>query len=60
MQVREIMTPNPASSTPDTRLVDIARLMSEHDCGEIPVLDARGRLEGVVTDRDIACRAGSG
>jgi CBS domain-containing protein len=32
-------------------------MMAEHDCGEIPVLDETGRPEGVVTDRDIACRA---
>jgi CBS domain-containing protein len=32
-------------------------MMAEHDCGEIPVLDESGRPEGVVTDRDIACRA---
>jgi len=57
MQVREIMTPDPASWTPETSLVDVARLMAGHDCGEIPVLDERGRPEGVVTDRDIACRA---
>jgi CBS domain-containing protein len=51
------MTPNPVCCTPETGLVDVARMMAEHDCGEIPVLDESGRPEGVVTDRDIACRA---
>ena len=57
MQVRDIMTPNPATCTAATNLREIALLMAEHDCGEIPVLDERGMPAGVVTDRDIACRA---
>ena len=57
MQVREIMTENPACCAPETNIEDVAKLMAEHDCGEIPVLDERSRPIGVVTDRDIACRA---
>lgn len=57
VQVREIMTGNPACCAPETNLEDVARLMADNDCGEIPVLDEQGRPMGVVTDRDIACRA---
>lgn len=57
MQVRDIMTENPACCAPDTSLEDVARIMADQDCGEIPVLDERGRPLGVVTDRDITCRA---
>ena len=57
MQVQEIMTRNPACCAPDANLEEVARLMADHDCGEIPVLDEQGRPLGVVTDRDIACRA---
>lgn len=57
MQVREIMTTNPACCTPESSLQDVAKLMADCDCGEIPVLDEQGRPVGVVTDRDIACRA---
>jgi CBS domain-containing protein len=32
-------------------------MMAEHDCGEIPVIDAGGKVQGVITDRDICCRA---
>lgn len=56
MQVRDVMTENPACCAPETSLRGAAKLMSEMDCGEIPVLDDSGRPVGVVTDRDIACR----
>lgn len=35
---------------------EVARMMAEHDVGAVPVLDNEGRLEGIVTDRDICCR----
>jgi CBS domain-containing protein len=57
MTVQDIMTSNPACCTKDTPLNQVARLMVEHDCGEIPVTDQAGTLLGVVTDRDICCRA---
>ena len=57
-QVKEIMTENPACCTPDTPVREVARMMVEHDCGEIPVVqDQQSRKPvGVVTDRDICCR----
>jgi CBS domain-containing protein len=30
-----------------------ARLMGEANCGTLPVIDSRGRLVGIITDRDI-------
>jgi CBS domain-containing protein len=57
MKVRDIMTQNPACCTPETSVREAARLMVVHDCGEIPVLDAGGMPIGVITDRDIVCRA---
>ncbi|MBV9217745.1 MAG: CBS domain-containing protein [Acidobacteria bacterium] len=58
MQVREIMTAHPACCTPESSLTETVRLMIDHDCGEIPVVQ---NLEdcmplGVITDRDIVCR----
>jgi CBS domain-containing protein len=35
---------------------EIAKLMVQHSCGEIPVIDSSERIVGVVTDRDIVCR----
>jgi CBS domain-containing protein len=58
MKARELMTAQPACCTPDDTVADAARLMKEHDCGCIPVVEDKetDRLVGVVTDRDIACR----
>jgi len=56
MKIEEIMTANPACCGPETNLREVARLMVDHDCGEIPVL-RDGRPVGVITDRDIAARA---
>lgn len=59
MTARDLMTSNPACCTLDTPLQDVARLMEQCDCGEIPVVerDDLKRPVGVLTDRDIVCRA---
>lgn len=59
MTVRNMMTPNPACCTRDTTLQEVARMMVKCDCGEIPVVERQDlrRPIGVVTDRDIVCRA---
>jgi CBS domain-containing protein len=62
MKISELMTKNPCTVTPDTPVSEAARLMKEEDVGIIPVVErvggaeTRGRLVGVVTDRDIAVR----
>lgn len=55
MRIKDIMTKAPACCAPDTKLEDVTKLMLLHNCGEIPVVDD-GKLLGVITDRDIACR----
>lgn len=54
--VSTVMTPNPATCKVNTSVREIARMMLENDCGQIPVIDDQGRPLGVVTDRDIAVR----
>lgn len=56
MDVRSVMTENPATCQQDTPVREIARLMREHDCGLIPVVEKSGKPIGAVTDRDIALR----
>lgn len=59
MQVQEIMTQNPTCCTPNMDLQQVARLMVQCDCGAIPVVEDEQskRLIGIITDRDITCRA---
>src|SRR6266850_7324190 len=58
MQVKEMMTADPACCTAETSLPEVARMMVDQDCGEIPVVDNTSSKVpvGVVTDRDIVCR----
>ena len=56
MTVNEIMTTEPECCAPGTTLQEVAELMVQHDCGEIPVCDENGKPIGVLTDRDIVCR----
>jgi len=53
---KDLMTADPQCCTADTPLNEVASLMAECDCGEIPVVDSNRKLIGVVTDRDIVCR----
>jgi CBS domain-containing protein len=59
VRVDEIMTENPEAVTPDTTLTDAARRMKDLDVGILPVVDdeTNRRLQGVITDRDLAVRA---
>ena len=53
---RDLMTRDPACCTTTTTLDEVAALMVQHNCGEIPVIDVGERVVGVVTDRDIVTR----
>jgi len=53
MKVREIMTEPLLTCVPETSLAVAARLMGETNYGTLPVIDAHGRLVGIITDRDI-------
>jgi len=50
------MTTSPATCEPTTSLRVVAQLMNVHDCAAIPIT-RNGELVGIITDRDIACRA---
>lgn len=58
-EVREIMSSEPSCCVPEMSLTDVARIMLERDCGEVPVINNwEERLPvGVITDRDISCRS---
>jgi CBS domain-containing protein len=55
-RARDIMTSDPACCTTRTSVDEVAKMMVQHNCGEIPVVDAADHVIGVITDRDIVCR----
>src|ERR1043165_5792558 len=59
MQVQEIMSNNPACCTPEMDLQQVAKMMTQYNCGALPVVEDEKskRLIGIITDRDITCRA---
>ena len=56
---QDVMTKNPATCSSESPVVEAARLMEREGVGAIPVCE-NGRLEGIVTDRDIAVRVVAG
>jgi CBS domain-containing protein len=59
MKAQDIMSKNPATVTPTTRVRQAALVMKKEDVGVVPVVEegtSGKRLVGVLTDRDIAIR----
>lgn len=52
----EIMTSGVKVAHRETGVQEIARIMKEENVGVVPVVDAKRRLIGVVTDRDLVVR----
>lgn len=57
MKVSDVMTSHVRACTTHDSLNAAARIMWDHDCGCAPVIDAHGKLAGIVTDRDICMAA---
>jgi CBS domain-containing protein len=55
MKVREAMHKGVEWVGPDTPVIELAKLMREHDVGAIPIGE-NDQLIGMVTDRDIVCK----
>jgi len=55
MQIKDILTSDVETVSPDTRIHEVARKMKELDIGAVPVCSGR-RLLGMITDRDITVR----
>lgn len=53
------MTRNPATCGPQSPVTEAAQMMEREGVGSIPVCD-NGKLEGILTDRDIAVRVVAG
>ncbi len=51
--VADMMTPDPVTVAPEGSLQDAARLIAERKHNRLPVVDADGKLAGVVTRLDV-------
>jgi CBS domain-containing protein len=58
MLVKDVMTSDVRTCPPEATVATAARIMSASECGIVPVVDARRRLVGVVTDRDLCLALG--
>jgi CBS domain-containing protein len=59
MKVQDSMTTPVRSCRPTATLAEATGIMWEADCGIVPVVNERGEVLGVITDRDIAIALGS-
>lgn len=56
MKLKEIMSQTVVKIHPDESAEVAARTFSQYNIGLLPVCDDAGRLQGVVTDRDLVTR----
>ena len=58
MTARDIMSPHPEAVTPSDLIRRAAEIMRDLDVGFVPIVNDRQsmKLQGVITDRDIAVR----
>lgn len=57
MNVKEVMSREVRSVRMGERLDAVARVLWEHDCGIVPIVDSANVLVGVLTDRDLCMAA---
>jgi CBS domain-containing protein len=53
--IRDVMTKNVVTVSPNQTIKEAAALMSQHNVGAIPVVE-NGQVKGIITDRDITLR----
>ena len=53
MLVQDRMTPNPVTVTPETSFVDAFKIIREKGVRHLPVVDKKGKLLGIVTQKDL-------
>ena len=60
MKVADVMTREVVSISPDASVMEAVRLMLQHKISGLPVIDAAGNLQGVVTEGDFLRRVETG
>ena len=59
MRVQDVMTKAVVFCGPEASLASVVAQMWDHNCGQIPVVDDKGKTIGVITDRDICIALGT-
>ncbi len=57
LAARDIMTKEVITVSPETLVSDLAKVLEGKNIGGVPVVDADGRLVGIVTQSDLLARA---
>lgn len=52
-QAQDVMTRDPVTIAPEARLADLEAIFEKHDFNSLPVVDAAGRIQGIVTKLDL-------
>lgn len=60
LKVRDVMTPAPTCIAASTSLLDVVRMFHAKEFRHLVVADSRGRLLGLVSDRDVLRALGPG
>jgi CBS domain-containing protein len=60
MRAGDVMTGDVVTVSPEARVEEIARLMLRHHISAVPVVDAGGRLLGIVSEGDLVRRVETG
>lgn len=59
MRVQDVMRQSPRSCSPCTNLAAVTEQLWTYGCGALPVVDANGKVLGILTDRDICVAIGT-
>ena len=53
MLIRDWMTTDVITATPETSMLKVSKMMKEYDIRRVPVVDANQKVVGIVSDRDV-------
>jgi acetoin utilization protein AcuB len=53
LQIGSIMTPDPITVSPDLTLEEAAEILMHNHISGVPVVDANGKLQGIITKNDV-------
>src|SRR5712691_1002930 len=53
MKIKDVMTTDVVTVTPDASLKEVASVLAEHRVSGVPVVDEAGSLRGVISEADI-------